>query len=82
MSNFNNVPIPEELRELHATVEVAFEKAKSAAEADVRSIYESKKRKTAQRSPKDGLQGHIAHRCHVVKKQRWGDFGNKPKDHG
>jgi phage major head subunit gpT-like protein len=47
MSNFNNVPIPEELRELHATVEVAFEKAKSAAEADVRSIYESKKRKTA-----------------------------------
>jgi len=47
MSGFNNVPIPEELRELHATVEVAFEKAKGAAEADVRSIYESKKRKTA-----------------------------------
>jgi phage major head subunit gpT-like protein len=44
---FNNVPIPEELRELHATVEVAFEKAKSAAEADIRSVYETKKRKTA-----------------------------------
>lgn len=44
---FNNVPIPEELRELHATVEVAFEKAKGAAEADIRSIYETKKRKTA-----------------------------------
>lgn len=47
MSNFNNVPIPEYLRELHATVEVAFEKAKNAAEADVRSAYETKKRKTA-----------------------------------
>lgn len=46
MSNFNNVPIPSNMKTLHAQVLVMFDEAKNAAEADVRSMYESEKRNT------------------------------------
>lgn len=46
MSNFNNVPIPSNLKTLHAQVLVMFEECKNAAEADVRSMYEAEKRPT------------------------------------
>lgn len=65
MSVFNNVPVPEELRALHATVVVAFDKAKSAAEADIRSIYETKKRKTALDLVKV-TSGKTARMVHVI----------------
>jgi hypothetical protein len=46
MSNFNNVPIPSNLRALHAQVLVIFDESKNAAEADIRSMYEGEKRQT------------------------------------
>ena len=54
MGNFNNVPIPAELKGLHAQVLVMFDDARNAAEADIRSDYEANKRPTVVDLVKDG----------------------------
>jgi phage major head subunit gpT-like protein len=54
MSNFNNVQIPQNLKQLHAQVLVMFDDAKNAAEVDIRSEYENTKRATVIDLVKDG----------------------------